>query len=168
RSHNLLATDNIYLRISTKKTDYIWYRTNPSVVTAFLYNCRELDLVDGPGIPAGAIVKGTHGYVVVEKMIPEVTANLVPFKPNAKCQWQEYQLSCMALPGGKPRLGFACCQTTGRGFGAARLGTRHRHLPGQLGTRPPQKPNRSASRHNHPILIVASSPTYVQHFHSAD
>lgn len=88
-----------------KKTQWIWYRTNPDVEAAFLYNCRRRDLVDGHGIPKGTIVEGKNGLVVAEAAVPKVTGKIVAFSPNRRCHWQDMELSCMtnpAAPAGQP------------------------------------------------------------------
>lgn len=85
-----------------KKADRITYLTDSNVERAFLFNCRLLDLVDGPGIKRGDIVKGKHGYVVAECDVPKVIGTIAEFKPNGRCAWKGKPLDCLFLPG-KPR-----------------------------------------------------------------
>jgi len=82
-----------------KKHAIYWYRTQPSVKKAFLYNCRDRDLRDGDGITPGSIVQGVGGFVVAECAVPNLTGNLISnFRPNRRCEWMGFTLQCMAHP----------------------------------------------------------------------
>jgi len=96
----------------------IWYRTNPAVAAAFLYNCRKADLVPGNGIKAGTLVVGTQGIVKAEKDVPGVdAAKTVTFKPNCVIQQDGTQFDGMVL--GNPaqgRYGVIQVKTKGKAF----------------------------------------------------
>lgn len=83
-----------------KKYSHYWYRTHPEVAKAFLYNCRDRDLCEGSGLPAGNIVQGSLGYVITESAVPNLaigpTGSIISdFLPTHRCEWMEFTLPCM-------------------------------------------------------------------------
>ncbi len=80
--------------------DVYWYKKGLLIKNAFLFNCRDDDLTiqSGAQIPKGSIVSGTIGYVAAEELVPGSSATLVPFEPNRRCAWQDFELACMAHP----------------------------------------------------------------------
>jgi hypothetical protein len=78
-----------------------WYQKSPFVRNAFLFNCRDNDLLieSKSSIEPGHIVQGAVGYVVAEHKVPGFRANVVHWRPNRKCRWLGADWPCMAHPG---------------------------------------------------------------------
>lgn len=74
-----------------------WYRTEPSVARAGLYNLRDDDLQFGGNIRAGEIIVGLCGFAIAEANVPKLTGRAVPYSPNRCVEWQGFYLTCMAL-----------------------------------------------------------------------
>ncbi|PWU21782.1 MAG: hypothetical protein C5B50_01095 [Verrucomicrobia bacterium] len=88
----------------SQKFSIYWYQQGPEFKQAFLYNLRDNDVQQGGKIPLGAIIQGSVGLVAAEAEVFGWTGKLVPFNANRRCEWQGYELPCMAspaLPAGK-------------------------------------------------------------------
>ena len=91
-----------------KKFSIYWYKEGPEFKQAFLYNLRDNDVQEGGRIAKGAIVQGAVGLVAAEVEVFGWTGNALPFNPNRRCDWHDFELPCMAsprLPAGKVAAG---------------------------------------------------------------
>lgn len=89
------------------KHEIYWYQQSVFVRNAFLYHCRDDDLIQNPTarIPRGAIVAAQFGFVAAENAVPGFEATIVPFLPSRRCEWQGVILECMvhaSAPSGSP------------------------------------------------------------------
>ncbi len=75
-----------------------WYKDEPSVARACLYNLRDADLRPGGKILRGQIVVGLCGYSVAEKDLDGFSGRAAEYLPNRCVQWYGSFLTCMALP----------------------------------------------------------------------
>lgn len=81
-----------------KKFSIYWYQEGPEFKKAYLYNLRDNDVHSGGKIEQGEIVLGAIGLVAAESTAFGWTGKVLPFTPNRRCEWQGFELPCMALP----------------------------------------------------------------------
>jgi len=74
------------------------HNKHPEFRKSFLFNLRDGDFQSGGQISKGEVVQGKNGYVAAESHCPGWNAVTVTFRPNRKCEWQQFKLPCMAIP----------------------------------------------------------------------
>ena len=79
-----------------KKFSTYWYQEGPEFKQAFLYNLRDNDVQVGGKIAEGAIVQGAVGLVAAQCEVFGWTGKTVAFNANRRCEWQGFELPCMA------------------------------------------------------------------------
>lgn len=86
------------------KSHIFWYGESSLARNAFLFNCRDADLIPSPGnrISKGSIVTGSYGFVAAEELVPGFEGTIQQFRPNRRCSWQGFELACMTHPDTPP------------------------------------------------------------------
>ena len=83
--------------MSTKFGKY-WYNEGLEFRAAFLYNLRDGDVQRGGSISKGTITVGQVGFVAAEADVFGWTVKTCDFKASRRCEWQGFELPCMAHP----------------------------------------------------------------------
>ncbi len=70
----------------TAKAKNLIYSNCDAVFKAGLFGARGKDIrAGGPGLKKGQCIRTHYGICLVVEPVPEVTADVVPFKPNGEC-----------------------------------------------------------------------------------
>src|SRR5437588_855480 len=75
-----------------------WYKDEPAIYQAGLFNLRDDDLSMGGQIYRREILLGKCGFCIAETTVHGYSARrAVKYLPNRCCLWRGFYLTCMAL-----------------------------------------------------------------------